>query len=210
MHLPGSKLFHSRQRPKLRLALRLVSAAIFTLLPATSFGVTAGQTDNFEDGTTQFWAGPGTVNVPTSGPAGANDNYLQVSSGSFGGGPRMLTFNQSQWLGDYLSAGVSSISMDLRNFGSSSIPVRIGIRENTINSVTPGYSSTTPFNLPADGLWHTAVFSLTAMTPINSPQPLAADLANVADFRLLASVAPSLVGDLVNARIGVEIGRAHV
>src|ERR1043166_6927501 len=94
--------------------------------------------------------------------------------------------------------------MDLRNFGSIALPIRIAIREGTGGSGTPGYASTTAFNLAADGQWHTAVFSLAAgtLTPINSPQPLATDLANVQEFRLLSSGSPSLLGDSISARIG--------
>src|SRR5437870_4753331 len=138
----------------------ILSAAIICLLPAAAFGITAGQVDNFQDGTTDNWGDPAgnSLNIATGGPAGAGDRYMQVSSGTFGGGPRLITFNQSQWIGNYVSAGVSGVSMDLKNFGPSTIPIRIAIREGTGGSFTPGYSSTVAFSLPADGQWHTAFF----------------------------------------------------
>ena len=71
---------------------------------------------------------------------------------------------------------------------------------------TPGYASTTPLILPADGLWHHAIFELNAasLTGFNSPQALSADLANVKDFRILDSAAPSGVGDIIAAQFGVD------
>jgi hypothetical protein len=186
-----------------------VIAGVLALSPALALGISLGQVDDFEDGTTASWTdgvNGNTANITTGGPAGANDNYLQISSGSFGGQSRMTVFNRSQWVGNYLAAGVTAISMDLRNFGSSAIPIRIAIREGTGGSSTPGYASTTAFSLAADGQWHTAVFSLAAsdLTPINSPQPLTTDLANVAEFRLLSSASPSTLGDVISARIGVD------
>ena len=145
----------------------------------------------------------------TGGPGGVNDKYLQVSSGTFGGSARLITFNRTQWTGNYITAGVAGISMDLRNFGSSLIPIRIAIREGTGGATTPGYASAVAFALPPDGQWHTAFFSLDAagLTPINSPQPLATDLANVMDFRLLSSALPSTIGDFMSGRFGVTILR---
>ncbi len=178
------------------------------MLPQPSSGVVLGQEDTFLDGTVQGWIDPAdnTSNIGTGGPAGLNDQYLQVVSGSYGGGSRFTVFNRAQWLGDYLAAGVTGISMELLNLGPSSLPIRIAIREGTGTASTPGYASTVPFSLPADGQWHAAFFSLDAgsLTPIHSPKPLAVDLANVADFHILSSSSPNTIGDFVDAKMGVD------
>lgn len=185
-------------------------AITFVGAASLAYGITSGQIDDFQDGATEAWTdgsgGSNVANISSDGPAGLNDHYLQVSSGSFGGAARMLTFNTSQWLGNYVAAGVSGVRMDLKNFGSSAIPIHIAIREGNGTSGTPGYASSIAFSLPADGQWHQALFSLDAasLTAINSPQPLAVDLLNVADFRLLSSTVPSTIGDAINARIGVD------
>src|SRR5437764_7461399 len=36
-----------------------------------------------------------------------DDNFLQISSGSFGGASRFITFNDTQWTGNYTAAGVT-------------------------------------------------------------------------------------------------------
>src|SRR5262249_18278751 len=142
----------------------VLPACFLLTIAGPCFGITLGQIDTFQEGTTQGWVDPAfnTSNIANNGPAGAGDHYLQIVSGTFGGGVRLTAFNRAQWLGNYISAGATGISMDLRNFGPNALPIRIAIREGTGNSLTPGYASTVAFNLPADGQWHSAFFSLSA------------------------------------------------
>ena len=88
----------------------ILMLAMFILWPATGFAqVVLGQVDDFQNGTTMSWTNgfvPDPVNVATGGPAGAGDRYLQVSSGTFGGGSRSIVFNQVQWIGNYAGQGV--------------------------------------------------------------------------------------------------------
>jgi hypothetical protein len=182
------------------------------IVPSLAFAITAGQVDNFTGTTTDNWTdghltGANVANITTGGPAGANDHYLQVSSGTFGGDTRLITFNQTQWIGNYVTAKVVGVKMDLKNFGTAALPIRIAIREGTAGQTVPGYASTTAFSLPADSQWHKSAFfamNASSLTPINSPGALATDLANVKDFRLLSSAVPSTLGDAINARIGVD------
>jgi hypothetical protein len=69
-----------------------------------------------------------------------------------------------------------------------------------------GYSSITPFWLPADGQWHHATFLLesTSPTAIGAAQPLNTLLSKVAEFRILNSPTPALNGTDVNAPVGVD------
>src|SRR5580704_1363575 len=98
----------------------LILILMFTLLPTPVSGITLGQIDTFQDASTDGWtdgsAGDNLAIVTTGGPAGFNDYFLQVSSG--GSFPsRLITFNDSQWLGNYVAAGVTRVEMDLKNFG---------------------------------------------------------------------------------------------
>jgi hypothetical protein len=188
--------------------LLAISFALAVFLSATAtFGVTIGHADTFEDGLDNWQGGVGGFTVvPNGGPAGAGDQYLQLSSGASPLPPRLVGFNDSQWLGNYTAAGVTAVAMDLLNSGTTSLSMRVAIREGTGTASTPGYASTTPFILPADDQWHHAVFDLdtASLTGFNSPQLLSVDLANVKDFRILESAAPSGVGDMVTAQIGVD------
>jgi hypothetical protein len=177
--------------------------------------VTLNQVDLFQGSKDNWTDGHGGVNgtlVTTGGPNGAGDSYLQVSSGTFDSEPRLVTFNEAQWTGNYIAAGVNAISMSLKNFGASTLPIRITIRDAAGGQTVGGYSSKNPFMLPADGQWHTAQFLLDAadMTPVgfSGLPPLATELTAVQDFRLVSAGQPSIIGDAINARIGVDDIRA--
>lgn len=194
-----------------RCFLKWLMLLLMCIAPAKSYAqVLLGQKDTFQDSTLQNWtngllAGD-PVNKPTGGPAGAGDRYLEVSSGSLGGGPRSIVYNRVQWTGNYLAAGVTSVEMDLANFGASSLSMRFALRSGTGNSATPGYVSTVAFSLPADGVWRHAVFNLDAsnLTALNSPLPLATFLTSVAEARVLDSASPSLLGDAADTRVGMD------
>src|SRR5690606_19044738 len=123
-------------------APRWVSSTALVLLlgipaAASAAPITIGQIDTFEDGTTQGWQinllGMGTpllpvpANIPTGGPAGSGDNFLEmVSTGiPMTAGNRMTVLNAAQWAGDYLAGGVTAISMDVANFGPTDVNLRL-------------------------------------------------------------------------------------
>ncbi len=108
------------------------------LLPVTAQAdsVSIGSTDTFEDGTTQNWfAGGGPAggvhpappaNIENGGPGGNGDNYLLLTAlGGGGAGSRLSVINTTQWAGNYISAGVNAITMDVSNFGSSDLSLRL-------------------------------------------------------------------------------------
>jgi hypothetical protein len=190
------------------------------LLPSTGHaGPILGQIDTFQDGTTQGWGigvrggSGGPVNVATGGPDGAGDRFLQATST---GGPRadgrLTVFNTSQWAGDYLTAGVNAIEMDLKNFGTSDLFIRVAQKSGTLMN-SPGFVTTDAFDLPADGQWHHVLFLLGAdsLTEVGSSTlTLAALLSNVAELRIIESAKPALNGDVIAARIGIDNIRATV
>jgi hypothetical protein len=128
---------------------------VICLLPSAGWSITAGQVDTFIDGTTQNWAGGASpTNISTGGPAGAGDPYLRIST--VGGG--LAARNDVQWAGDYLSAGVTAVSMEMRNEGSTDLSMRVVL----FNSPGGDFTSTSAVLLPADHEWHHLVFGLTA------------------------------------------------
>jgi hypothetical protein len=188
------------------LALALAAA------PAVRGQPNPGQKDDFQDGTLQNWANghnmPPPTNVPDGGPAGAGDRFLQFSAtGGFGAGGKLVIFNRTQWQGNYISAGISAIDMDLKNLSGPTLHMRIGMKSST-GPGAPGYESANPFDLPADGQWHHAVFNLTTgdFVGVNGPPPLDTFLLSVAELRILSEAGPNLTltGDAVAATAGVD------
>jgi len=191
-------------------------AAIFlgTLFFTNSANAIAlGQVDDFQDGTTQFWSNggagaPPVINVPTGGPGGVNDAFMQITSTGDGGAGRFLVaFNQTQWIGDYIATGVNSIEVDLMNQGSVNLSIRLAFKEfGSFGS--PGYLSSTPALLAPGSGWQHFVFSITpgTMTPVGGPPDFNTFFSGGnGEMRIINEVGTTnLNGDVVVAQLGVD------
>lgn len=198
---------------KLRCALLVVAVICFTCVRA-SYAVAPGQTDDFQDGFTAGWTnggfGPPVVNIDTGGPAGAGDRFIEVTSTGGNGGPgsRLVTFNRAQWLGDYTDTGVTALEMDLRNPGSVTLSIRLGFKTDPFNDV--GYLSDA-FLLPADDMWHHAVFLISpaTMTALGDPDPFNMFFMSPGEVRIIDRVdATGFEGDVIAAQLDIDNIRA--
>lgn len=176
--------------------------------------VTIGQVDDFEDGTTQGWQinslGQGApailpANQSTGGPAGANDNYLQLgSSGGAGAGSRLVVNNLfAQWAGNYTALGLTAISMDLRNLGTTDLSIRL-LLENPEAGPPSDIAITGAFFLPSGGGWTNVEFDLSpgALTALLGD--VDALLTNVTMLRIFHSATADFPGPSVVATLGVD------
>jgi hypothetical protein len=175
--------------------------------------VTFGQLDTFQDGTTMGWvqgvASPAQpVNVPTGGPGGEGDRFLQnVSTGEFGPGGKQIVFNQQQWAGDYNAARVTRIDASVANLGAAPLYLRVALSSGSGDR----FGSRAAVELPPDGAWRRVSFDLTAdaLAQIGGANGLASTLSNVVTLRLLsAQGGPSFTGDDVVGTLGVDDIRA--
>ena len=189
--------------------MRLLAILVLSIGPLVAHAVTCGQVDDFQDGTTMGWTEPPIspnppINVPEGGPLGAGDAYvLNESTGGFGPGSRLVMFNQAQWVGNYLTSGVTLIEADMANLGATPLDMRIAIEGN----LGQRYSSSTSVVLPADGLWRHVSFGLTTadLTIVGGVTSLGDVLANVQTMRILSAAAgPSWRGDPIAAALGVD------
>jgi hypothetical protein len=146
--------------------------------------------------------------VTTGGPAGTGDAFLRVTANGGGGpGSRLITLNESAaWTGNFATAGVNAVSMDLKNFGTAPLSMRIALQE------TGGtyYVSNPAFALPADNAWHTATFPLSAagLQAINGGTPLATGLTRIREVRILDNPSVDYRGAIVSASFGMDNVRA--
>jgi hypothetical protein len=186
---------------------------VHLVLVGRTGAVVLGQVDTFEDGTTMGWANgvPGAlVNIDTGGPAGVDDNFLQLTADGVGAGGRLTTFNLQQWLGNYIGQGVTSIEIDLRNQGSVALSIRLAFKsQNQPNA--PGYLSA-PILLPIGSGWQHFSISLTAanLIPIGGPAPYATFFSSgLGDARIIHEVgATTLNGDFIVGQVGIDNIRA--
>jgi len=171
--------------------------------------VEPGQLDDFEDGTVMSWVegalSPNPpVNIPTGGPTGAGDAYLENSSdGGFGAGSRMVMFNNSQWTGNYNALGFApKIRAHMANFGTELLLMRIAIE----GANGARYASSSWTVIPTDGVWYEVEFEISdsTMTLVEGTGSLASTLDNVVELRILSSASPSWRGDDIPAVLGVD------
>jgi hypothetical protein len=181
------------------LAATLVSAASILAAPLLAQPL-AGQRDDFEGGTTQGWSvgdpahpQPPT-NVATGGPGGAGDNYLLLTSvGGNGPGSRLSAVNLAQWAGDYRAAGIGAIRMDVANFGSNDIFLRLLWADPLMGPPT-NVAVSSGVLLPAGSGWQTITFDLggASITTLLGSGDMA--LRTATELRLFHNPAPLFIG----------------
>lgn len=139
-------------------ALRLTVLLLLIGSPALAWGLSIGQQDTFQDGTTNGWSvsiqdmssPTPPVNVPTGGPGGAGDGFLQITAvAGVGPGNRLSAINIRQWTGDFITAGITTVRMDLRNLGPSDLSLRLLFSDAAGGPATNAAFSTIPLLLPS-------------------------------------------------------------
>lgn len=195
-------------RPSARAALTAAALALTVALPAHA--VVAGQVDTFESGTTLGW-GVG-VNHPvpptiltTGGPAGAGDHYMLLQAiGSGGPASRLAVHNGAQWAGDYTAAGITTVTMDVFNFGPSDLSLRL-LFDAGSPSITDRAWSTVPVLVPGGSGWRSVVFPVTAADLTPAPGSQVADaLAGAVSVRLFHSTLSEFPGEPIVVTVGVD------
>jgi hypothetical protein len=113
-----------------------------------------GRLDDFQNGTTQGWAGGSSpTNIATGGPAGTGDRFLRINTAN----GKLATFNAT-WGGDWLAAGVTQVAMDLNNLGTTELEIRLLLVDAGVHG--GNFTSAHSLVLPAMSGWVHAVFSL--------------------------------------------------
>jgi hypothetical protein len=193
-------------------------STVFTVLAACLMGTPyasaalIGQVDDFEDGTTQGWvvgslgaAHPNPpVNAASGGPLGADDNYLQLNAvGGQGAGSRLSVINLAQWSGDYTAAGISAISMDLRNLGSTDLSIRLYF-ENPTGGLPTDTAVSDSVLLPSGSGWTNAEFRIDSLSLTGLEGNVETLLANVTALRIIHSPLAEFPGFPIVAQLGVD------
>jgi hypothetical protein len=173
---------------------------------------TVGQIDTFQSGA-GTWQGGGQITHPDAskviangGPMGTGDQYLQIDS-SIGSddtnaAPRLLAISSipaTEWTGDFVTPGVTAVSMDLLNPNpSTTLTMRIAFRDGTSNS-SPAYvtDNADAISLAPNSGWTQVTFQINSsvMTTVGSPGDFTTFLENVQEFRIVDSATATYMGD---------------
>jgi hypothetical protein len=183
------------------------------ILPTFAFPVTVGQIDTFEDGTTQNWlvgllgnphpAPP--ANVPTGGPTGLDDNYMLLTAlGGQGAGSRLTVINLTQWTGDFVSAGINAIQMDLNNFGSTDFSLRLLFSDPAVGPPSNLAFSAAAIFLPAGSGWTSVVFPITPADLSAGLGSVISVLTDATEMRIFHNPAAAFPPSSVQAILGVD------
>jgi len=186
----------------------LCAGVVFGLTAGAACAISANQLDDFQSGdTTLNWAnGPASPNQPFAVEEDGNWFVRNNSSGGSGAGSRMVLFNRAQWTGNYISAGVSVLTMDLRNSGDTDLHIRLGLLGQT------GARSATfdVLELEANSDWVTASFDLLDLN-IFLPGTTAEDiLSGVIELRILSSEDAEYQADSIAGTLDVDNVRAGI
>ena len=193
-----------------RCHLAVLQACLATLGAAwagPAAAVSLGQTDTFQNASLDGWAsGPRSPNppiqVPNGGPAGAGDGFLLLSSsGNPGAGGRLVAFGGPQWTGNYLSAGVTTITLDAHNLGPNALNLRLYLEGPGGTSFSLAAQATA-----ASGPWQHLVFDLHPAAL--SGAAAVAVLANVTLLRLYHS--PAAAGPQASPFLAASLGIDNV
>jgi hypothetical protein len=187
----------------LAFSLAVVSAARCERTAA----IAVGEVDDFSvnlEGWRQGRAG-GLTRPTTGGPTG--DAFMRVfADGIQPALSRLVVFNQSQWAGDYIGAGVTAISLAANNLGSTNLNLRVAF--GTANDPNSGtwFSSTNGIALPAASGWTSIQFPIGPgdLTRVAGLSSYESTMNGVVTLRLLHSPTPNTRGAIIAATLGVD------
>jgi hypothetical protein len=188
--------------------LSLIGAAAFVSCPSLSCGaITAGHVDDFQDGTTQHWRIGQPSDFPKvvadAGPQGAGDFALFSTNAQVGSRSLLVVLNESSdgfpgpgnWESSWTAAGVTQISLDVRNpgvvEGASDLTMRLGIAGT--GGVSGGGGGdvfiTDGITVPPDNAWHSITFDVQPadFIAVGSETDIDAALADVTQFRIFSN-----------------------
>jgi hypothetical protein len=138
-----------------------------------------------------------------------DDNYLKVTAvGGRGAGNRLAVINLAQWAGDYTTAGIGKISMDVKNLSDADLSLRLLIADSMAGPPEDSVFSKVPLLLPAGGDWTSPVFPIAPSDLVASAGSVATALANATELRIYHSAASGFPGEPIVAQLGMDNIRA--
>jgi hypothetical protein len=113
--------------------------------------------------------------------------------------------NDSQWAGDYASAGIAAITMSLKNLG----PTDLNIRLYLANPMGGDEAVTDAFFLPSGSDWKQVTFAVDVLSLIALNGSVAALLSNVTELRIIHNPNPTFPPPAIAAMLGIDQIRAE-
>lgn len=178
--------------------------------------ITAGQVDDFQDGTIQGWIigngnpqGFGTSVVSDAGPNGVGDNVLDYNSTGGGGvGSRMVVFNPNlKWRGNYLDQNIVAIKFDIK-VEINDLNIKVAFQRGTNDNFTR-VATSTPIIIEAGIGWTSvelpiAINDLEIIDNYLGDYTITEVLQDVSIIRILSNPNPMWLGESIAANIQLD------
>jgi len=182
----------------------LVLLGLSTMGSSAQAAISLGTSDTFDQGATLGWStGASSPNPPvgvaTGGPGGSADGYLlMTSNGSASAGGKLISFAGTQWLGDYVSAGVTTINLQANNFGATDLALHLSF----VGSGFVSAFTTQAIPVQAGSGWTSLAFDIRPAALTGNPSAL----GSVTEIRLYHNPASSLstFGPNIAASLGID------
>lgn len=165
------------------------------MLPFFSFAqINLGQIDEFTDGTDGWLRGT------------AIDGELVLTADGMGSGGKLVTFNQAQWSGDYLSENITHIRMHISNSSNEDLFMRVALGNGTDANSGTWYASTNAIEVPAGATNQVLEFPIAEaeLSLVTGSSDYNTVFTNIATLRILHSASPSAQGDAIIAEIALD------
>jgi hypothetical protein len=190
---------------------QLTFISLILLSNIAQAALSTGMVNDFQSGTVEGWVHPPRssnppVNKANDGPMGTGDNSLWINAHGEGGpGSRLLAINRSNpWTGA-LNPGISGLEMDLKHINAPDLHIRIAISDSAGPAGT-WYASSIAHHLSTlnSDNWEHASFSFADLALVSGSASLASVLSNIAEIRILHSVANDFKGDSISGVFAVD------
>lgn len=176
----------------------LLAFSILTLVGSAN-AISLSSFNDFEDGSTQTWAGG---SAPTNVAGGqASNNALEISAT----GGNLATFSSSaDWTGNYTAAGVTGIRAWFKNTGSNPLGIRLVLFSASNQSIR--WTSSTALVLSgSDWVQHTFSISQANLTSVGAAAPFGGSLSSITRMMFRHDpVAPTANGSAVTGSMRID------
>jgi hypothetical protein len=181
---------------------------------SSAAAITFGELDNFSS-TLEGWSqgesptgSAGVSRLTSGGPSGTGDAYMRIAADAASAHGRLVAFNRtSGWTGNYVTAGVTGLSMTVNNLGQTDLDLRLAFGTTAApDSGGSWLSSSLPISLPAGSGWTSVQFPIgsSAMTRVQGTASYTSIMSAVSTLRLLHSTAPNNRGGVITGSLGVD------
>lgn len=200
----------SLTRRMMPVALAICAVAV---LASSALAVDGNFLETFATGAGGWAGGSSPTLIPTGGPSGVGDQYLQISSSSSVGNGNLATLNTTpSWTGDYagdwMAPGeflILGVGASMANFGSTPLSMRVIFFNTTIYR----YSTTMAAEVPPDGVWRDYLWLFdptdgSGLSSVFGDVPITTGMRDVTQVMFRHNLMPAAGGDAVTGTLGLD------